>query len=154
MWCLRRRRREDEQRSADSLSAGSGLTTRGQAVRAPPNMPLERSPERRLINRQRFSAMRMAAGLLFRRATGMKDGGAFVRREAGQFQFLERSGRHGGNLHPMLDVLGRQPTRFANFPVGGVVSELQREKFQRQLVKIFKVGADVRRLIIIPASAG
>ncbi len=38
-------------------------------------------PQRRLINRQRFRAMKMPAGLLLRRAAGMKDGGAFVRRE-------------------------------------------------------------------------
>ena len=92
-------------------------------------------PQRRFINRQRFGVMKMPAGLLFRRAAGMKDGGAFVRRETGQFQFLERGGRHGGNLRPMLDNFRRQSARFADFPVGGVVFELKREEFERSELK-------------------
>ena len=80
--------------------------------------------------------MEVAAGLLFRRAAGMEDGSAFVRREAGQFQFLERGGRHGGDLRPMPDHLRRQRARLANFPAGGIVFELKREKFQREFGKL------------------
>ena len=90
--------------------------------------------------------MKMAARFLLRRAAGMKDGGAVFRRETGQFQFLERGGRHAGNLRPMFDGLRSQLTRLADFSIRGVVFELKREKFQREFVEIFKVGADVRRL--------
>ena len=72
----------------------------------------------------------MAAGLLLRRAAGMKNRRAFVRCETGQFQFLERGGRHGGNLRPMFDGCRRQLARLANFPIGGVMFELEREQFQ------------------------
>ena len=72
----------------------------------------------------------MAAGLLLRRAAGMEDSRALVRREAGQFHLLEPGGRHGGDLRPMLDHLRRQLARFANFPVGGVVFELKSEQFE------------------------
>src|ERR1035437_6528149 len=88
----------------------------------------------------------MPTGLLFRRATGMENRGAFARRQTGQFQFLERRCRHGRNSRPMFDdfrgeaarlcfATARQ-ARFANFPVGGVVLELQREEFEGQRVKI------------------
>ena len=90
--------------------------------------------------------MKIAARFLLRRAAGMKDGGAVFWRETGQFQFLERGGRHGGNLRPVFDDLRHQRARLANFAVGGIVFELEREKFQREFVEIFKVGADVRRL--------
>ena len=66
--------------------------------------------------------MKMPAGLLLRRAAGMKDGGALVRREAGQFHFLEHRRRHGGNLRPIFHRLRRELARDANFAVGGIVS--------------------------------
>lgn len=94
----------------------------------------------------------MAARFLFRRAAGMEDGGGFIRRETGQVQFLECDGRHGGNLRPMFNNLRRDSARLANCPVGGIVFELEREQFQREFVEIFKVGADMRRLIIKSAS--
>ena len=72
----------------------------------------------------------MAAGPLFGCAAGMKNRRAFGRREAGQFKFLKRCCRHGGNLCPMLDELRRPLAHFADFPVGGIVSELKRKKFQ------------------------
>ena len=88
--------------------------------------------------------MKMPARLLFRRAAGMEDRGAFFRRNAGKLQFLERHRRHGGNLRPMLNGLRRSFSHFADFSVSGVVLELQPEKFQGEGVKIL-VGADVRR---------
>jgi hypothetical protein len=95
-------------------------------------MKLKPFPKRRLINRQRIGVVKMAAGFLPRRAAGMKNGRAFVRRKAGQLQFLECGGWHGGNLRPMPDRLRREPARFANFAVGGIMFELEREKFQGQ----------------------
>jgi hypothetical protein len=88
----------------------------------------------------------MAAGLLFRRAAGMENRRAFFRRQTGQFQFLERGGGHGGNLRPMFDNLGCEPAGFADFPVGGVLLELQREEFEGESVEFIFVAADVRRL--------
>jgi hypothetical protein len=88
----------------------------------------------------------MAAGLLFRRAAGMENRGAFARRQTGQFQFLERDGGHGGNLRPMLDDSRGETARLADFPVGGVTLELQREEFERESVEFIFVAADVRRL--------
>ena len=89
---------------------------------------------------------------MLRRAAGMKNSGALVRHKTGQFQFFECSGRHGGNLRPMFNNLRRQLARLANFPVGRIVFKLEREQFQREFVEIFKVGADVRGLIIKSAS--
>ena len=74
----------------------------------------------------------MAAGLLPRCAAGMKNGGALFRWKARKLQFLERGGGHGGNLCPMPDDIWRQTTRLANCPIGGVVFELEREKFERK----------------------
>ena len=76
--------------------------------------------------------MKMAAGLLLRRAAGMEDGGAFGGRKRSQFQFLERARRHGGNLRPVFDSLRRNFPRLADFAVGEVVLELERKQFQRQ----------------------
>ena len=81
----------------------------------------------------------MAAGLLLRCAAGMEDRRAFVCRETGQFQFLERRRRHGGNLRPMFNGLRREFARGANLLVGGVVLELQREQFQRERIE-FRFG--------------
>ena len=78
----------------------------------------------------------MAAWLLLRRPAGMKNNRAFIRSETGQFQFLERRRGHRWNPCPMLDHLRRQATRFADCPVGGVVFELEREKFERESVEI------------------
>lgn len=78
----------------------------------------------------------MPAGFLFRRAAGIKDGSAFFRRNAGKLQFLECTGRHGGNLCPVLDHSWRQTPRLADFPIGGIVLELQREKFEREFIKL------------------
>jgi len=74
----------------------------------------------------------MPAGWLRRRAARMEDGGAFHRREAGQLQFLERAGWHGGNLRPLRHHRWRQFARRTDFPVSGIVPELKREQFQRQ----------------------
>ena len=79
--------------------------------------------------------MEMPAGLLFRRAAGMENRGAFVWRQTGQFQFLERRGRHGGNSRPVLHNFGREAARGADFPVGRVVIELEREEFEGELIK-------------------
>ena len=78
----------------------------------------------------------MAAGLLFRRAAGMENRGAFRGRQTGQFQFLERCRRHGGNLCPMFDDSRRKAARLANLPISGVVLELQRKEFEHEPVKI------------------
>jgi len=80
--------------------------------------------------------MEVPAGLLFRRAAGMENGGAFARRQTGQFQFLERRRRDSGYLCPMFDHFGREPASFADFPVGGVGFELKREELEREFVKL------------------
>jgi hypothetical protein len=76
----------------------------------------------------------------------MENRGAFAWRQTGQFEFLERGGGHSRNLLPMLDDSRRKTprlrfatarqARFADFPVGGVVLELERKEFERKLVKI------------------
>ena len=76
----------------------------------------------------------------------MKNDRALVWWQTGQFQFLERCRGHCGNLCPVFDDLGRQTTCFADFSAGGVVFELEREKFERESVEIVIVGADMRRL--------
>ena len=68
------------------------------------------------------------------------------RRQTSQFQFLECRRRHGGNLRPMLDHFRREASRFADFPVGGVVLELERKEFEGKGVEFIFVAADVRRL--------
>jgi len=86
----------------------------------------------------------MAAGLLLRRPAGMKNGGAFTRRETGHFQFLECRCGHGGNSRPMLDHVWREPARFADFPVGGVVFELELKQFQRERIKFRFLAGSAR----------
>ena len=88
------------------------------------------NPQRRLINRQRFQTVKMPAWTLFRRAAGMEYRGAFHRLQTGQIQFLECRCRHSRNLRPMFDNSRRKATRFADFPVGSVVFELQRKEFE------------------------
>src|ERR1017187_5620416 len=78
----------------------------------------------------------MAAGFLLSRAAGMKNGGAFFRRNAGKLQFLERGCRHGGNLRPVFNHAWRQSARFADSPIGGVICELESEKLQCKGIKI------------------
>ena len=78
----------------------------------------------------------MAAGLLFRRAAGMENRAALVRRQTRQFQFLERRCRHGGNLRPMFNDSRRKIASLANFPVGSIVLELQRKELDGEPVKI------------------
>src|ERR1700734_1913483 len=85
--------------------------------------------------------MKMATRFLFRRAAGMENCGAFDRSKTGQFQFLERSGRHGGNLGPMLDNLRCQFVPFANFSISRIIFELKREKFKRERFKLFVLKA-------------
>ena len=90
--------------------------------------------------------MEVPAGLLFRRTAGMENRSAFRGRQTGQFQFLERRRRHGGDLCPMFDNSRRKVARlryatarqacFADFPVGGVMLELQRKEFEGEPVKI------------------
>ena len=80
--------------------------------------------------------MKMAAGLLFRRAAGMKDGGALFRWNAGKFQLLERRRWNGGDSRPMLDHFWRQTERLADYPIGGVVFKLKREKLERESIKL------------------
>lgn len=92
--------------------------------------------------------MKMPAGFLFRGAARMEYQRAFIWRKTGQFQFLERGGRHGGDLRPMPDDLRVQLLGFADFAVGGIVLKLQGEQLQRERTEFFTVGADVRRLII------
>ena len=72
----------------------------------------------------------MPAGFLFGRAAGMENGRALVRRDAREFQFFERRGRHGGNLCPMPDRFRRQTPCGADYSIGGVVFELEREEFE------------------------
>jgi len=78
----------------------------------------------------------MTARFLFCRAAGMKNRGAFVRRDARKFQFLERARRHGGDLRPVLNDLRRHSPRPANLLVGGIVLELQREKLESEFIKL------------------
>lgn len=78
----------------------------------------------------------MAARLLFGRPAGMKDSGAFFRRNARQLQFLEHRGRHSGNLRPMVDRFRRQSAHLADFAVGEIVLELESEQIQSQIGKL------------------
>lgn len=48
----------------------------------------------------------------------------------------------------MFHDLRRQPSRFADFFIEGVVRELKRKQFKRQFIKFDLVGAGVRRLIL------
>ena len=78
----------------------------------------------------------VTAGLLPRRPAGMENRGAFVWRQTGHFQFLERHRRYGRDLCPMSDLSGCEPADLANLAIGGVVLDLERKKFERKLVKI------------------
>jgi len=80
--------------------------------------------------------MKMPAGLLFRRATGMENRGAFIGRETSQIQFLERRRRHGGNLRPMFDGFRRKIPGLANLPIRGVKFELKCKEFEGGPIKI------------------
>ena len=77
----------------------------------------------------------MPAGLLFRRAAGMENRGPFRRRNAGQFQFLEYLRRHHGNFRPVIDGSRHQLRHRADFPIGGIVFQLEREEFESEFVK-------------------
>ena len=79
--------------------------------------------------------MEVPAGLLFRRAAGMENRGAFRRRETSQIQFLECRRWHGRNLCPTYNDSRRKTPCFADFPVSGVVFELKREKLQSELIE-------------------
>ena len=79
--------------------------------------------------------MEMAAGLLFRRAAGMKNRNTLLRRQTRQFQFLERSGRDSRNLRPMINALWCELARLAGLSICGVVFELKREKLQSELIE-------------------
>ena len=46
----------------------------------------------------------------------------------------------------MLNCVWGAASCLADFPVGGVVFELQREEFERESVEFIFVAADVRRL--------
>jgi hypothetical protein len=76
--------------------------------------------------------MKVSAGLLFRRAAGMKNRRVFDGRQAGEFQFLECARRHGRDLSPMLHCGRRCVSRRADLLIRSVVSELQREKFESE----------------------
>src|SRR5208282_4212994 len=88
----------------------------------------------------------VAAGPLLRRPAGMENGGPFVWRQTGQFQFLERRCGHDGDLRPMLDHVWLETARFADFSIRGVVFELQREEFERQFTegRFISVGRALR----------
>ena len=66
----------------------------------------------------------------------MEYGGAFRRWNAGEFQLLEHRRGHNGDFGPMLDGSRHQfPTR-ADFPIGGIVFQLEREQFEGEGIKI------------------
>jgi len=79
--------------------------------------------------------MKMAAGLLLCCSAGMKDGGAFIRQNTGEFQFFKRRRRHGRNLRPLFDDLWRQAASGANFLIRWIVFELEAKKFQGERLK-------------------
>jgi hypothetical protein len=79
--------------------------------------------------------VKMAAGNLFRRSTGMKDVRALFRSQTGDFQFLERARRKRGNFAPMLDCLWRNLSRFAKAAIRSDLGKLQREKGQSQFIE-------------------
>ena len=77
----------------------------------------------------------MPAGLLLRRAAGMENGRALVRRDAREFQFLERRGRHGGNLCPVPDRFRRQTPCGADYSIGAIVFDLECKKVEGELIE-------------------
>src|SRR6185437_2482862 len=81
----------------------------------------------------------MPARLLRGRSAGMKNVGAFFRRQAGNFEFLESGRRHRGNPGPMRNGMRENSARFAKLSVGGIVLELQREQHDRHAVE-FNIG--------------
>ena len=66
----------------------------------------------------------------------MKNRGAVARRQTGHFQFLESGRRHGGNLSPMLNRFRSDAASFTDFPVSGVVFELQRKEFEGERIEV------------------
>src|SRR5450631_1590908 len=96
----------------------------------------------------------MATGRLASCAAGMKDGGAFVRRETGQFEFLDGGGWHGGDLRPMSDVIRCQSACVADGSICGVVFELEREQLQRERVKTADWETGMNQLAQMRSEAG
>ena len=86
----------------------------------------------------------MSAWFLFRCAAGMENELAFGGRQAGEFQFLECAGGHGGDLSPMLHRSRRRVPSFADFLIRSVVGELQREQFEGERIE-FVIGRLPRR---------
>ena len=79
--------------------------------------------------------MEMPARLLPGGSAGVKDRRALCDRQAGQFEFLEGAGGHGGNLRPMRDGIRNHAARLAKFAVSEVVLELEREQHEGHAVE-------------------
>lgn len=82
----------------------------------------------------------MAAGLLPGGAAGVEDGGAFIRRNTGQFQLLEGARGHERDLRPVFDGLWRQLPGFTNPSVRGIGIELEGKEFVGQFGKLLMAG--------------
>ena len=78
----------------------------------------------------------MPARALLRGATGMKDRRPRVRRDTGEVEVLECCRGHGGNLRPVLHRGRSLTARFTDLAIGGIGLELEREEFERKLVKL------------------
>jgi hypothetical protein len=70
----------------------------------------------------------------------VEDGRTLGGREAGEFQFLERGRRHGGDLPPVRERLWRHTARLAQGAIWRDVGELQREQPARQFGKLVAGG--------------
>ena len=88
---------------------------------------------------KRFGVVEMAAGGLAGGAAGMKNGGSLMRRQAGDFKFLERG---GGNSRDGVGVPGRHAARIAQVTVGLDMLVLQGEQVASQFIEIAVHAAD------------
>ena len=100
------------------------------------NVPFKPWQQRCLVNLQRLRTVVMPAGLLFRGAAGMENGGAFCRWNAGKFQFLEYRRWYRRDFRPMLDRPRHQFPTLTDFPIGWIVFQLEREQFEGEGIKI------------------
>lgn len=83
--------------------------------------------------------MNMPAGLVLRGAAGVEDRSALDGREAGEFEFLERGGRHCRDLPPPSERRWRYPTRLAKRSIGSDRGILVGEQLTSQAAE-FSVG--------------
>lgn len=101
-------------------------------------MLIERCEQRRFVNAQRLSVVKMATWPVLSCAAGMKNSRAIMRREAAQFEILESGGRHCRNLPPVTKPGAfNYSFRLAEPSVGLIVLALERKQPSREPSKDF-----------------